>query len=144
MRRKRKEGTNLQRNHENPERSFGLLFGVVFGAIGLFPLFDGILSWASVRWWSIVVAVVFFLVAIIRPSYLTIPNRLWREFGTFLGRIISSLVMGFMFFVILTPIAVLKRLLGGSSLPLKPDTAKESYWTILDRSESVNDMENQF
>lgn len=144
MRRKRRDGKNYQRSDDNSERSFGLLFGAVFGVIGLFPLLDGSLTLAFVRWWAIAVAIAFVLLATLRPSFLVTPNRLWRGLGIALGRVMNPLIMGLMFFVILTPVALVKRLFWGTSFPLKPDASKESYWTTVDSPEDGTDMKNQF
>jgi len=144
MQQERIQKKNYQRHDDNSERSFGFLFAVVFVGIGLFPLLDGPLNLAFVRWWAVATAIAFFVLATLRPSFLVIPNRLWRGFGVALGRVMNPLIMGFMFFVILTPVALVKRLFWGTSFPLKPDVSKESYWTIVDSRGSDTDMKNQF
>ena len=144
MRQERGEEKNYRSNDDNSERTFGLLFAVVFGAIGLFPLLDGPLNLAFVWWWAIATAVAFALLAILWPSSLVIPNRLWRGLGVALGRVMNPLIMGFMFFVILTPVALVKRLFWGISVPLRPDASKESYWIIVDDPGSDTNMKNQF
>ena len=83
------------------DRSFGLVFAAVFTIIGLWPL----ISSSGVRWWSLAIALVFAGVAFARPSLLAPLNLLWTKFGLLLNRIVSPLVMGLLFFVVITPIA---------------------------------------
>ena len=106
------------------ERSFGFVFAVVFVVIGLWPLLgDG-----DPRWWSLAIALAFAAVALVRPILLAPLNRLWFKFGMLLNRIVSPLVMGMLFYLIITPIALFMRLLGKDLLNLKRDPEARSYW----------------
>ena len=107
------------------DRSFGLVFAAVFGIIGLWPfVFGG----AGPRWWSLVIALGFAVVSLTRPSLLAPLNRLWLKFGLLLNRIVSPLVMGLLFYLVITPIALMMRLTGKDPLRLKYDAAARSYW----------------
>jgi predicted membrane metal-binding protein len=106
------------------DRSFGIVFAVVFAVIGLWPFLFG----GMVRWWSLAIAAAFLAVALVRPALLEPLNRLWTKFGLLLNRIVSPLVMGLLFFVVITPFALGARLAGKDLLRLKHDPEAESYW----------------
>jgi hypothetical protein len=105
------------------ERSFGLVFAVVFTIIALLPLKDG----ESVRLWALGVAGVFLVAALAVPKILRPLNLVWFRFGMLLHHIVTPLVMGLLFFVTVTPIGVLMRLCGKDPLRLKRNDAA-SYW----------------
>lgn len=106
------------------DRSFGIVFAVVFAIIGLWPFLFG----GMVRWWSLAIAAAFLAAALIRPAVLAPLNRLWTKFGLLLNGIVSPLVMGLLFFVVITPFALAVRLTGKDLLRLKRDPEAESYW----------------
>ena len=83
--------------------TFGLLFFIFFFIIGLYPL----VSVGVIRIWSVVLSLIFLIITIIRPNLFTFLNRLWIQFGIFLGKVISPIVMGLVFFFVVTPIGVL-------------------------------------
>lgn len=105
-------------------RSFGLVFVAVFVIVALLPLLHG----HAVRLWSLGVAGLILLVALAVPDLLAPLNRLWMRFGMLLHHIVSPLVLGLMFFVVVTPMGVLMRLLGKDPLRLKRDAAASTYW----------------
>ncbi len=105
-------------------RSFGIVFTVVFALIGLVPLVHG----GSIRLWALGLSVVFAALALVWPSLLTPLNRIWFRFGLLLHKIINPLVLGLMFFVIITPLALAIRLFGGKLLSLGYDKSLPSYW----------------
>jgi hypothetical protein len=106
------------------DRSFGITFAVVFALIALFPLLHG----GSVRLWALAVTAVFGGIALIRPSLLAPLNRLWFRFGMLLHKIVNPVVLGLMFFLIITPLAAVTRLFGGKLLTLGYDKSIPSYW----------------
>jgi hypothetical protein len=108
------------------DRSFGIVFAVVFAVIGLLPFLYG----GAVRWWSFVVAIGFVTVTAIRPELLGPLNRLWFKFGLLLNSIVSPLVMGLLFYLIITPFALFMRLSGKDLLHLKRDPKAQSYWIL--------------
>lgn len=106
------------------ERAFGLVFAAVFALIGLWPL----LSAESMRLWALIVAVLFIAATYFAPGALKPLNRLWFLFGALLHKIVSPLAMALLFFVTVTPIAILMRLAGKDPLRLKFDRVAKSYW----------------
>ena len=118
-------------------RSFGIVFFIVFLLIALYPL----LKDNDLRIWSLVISFIFLVLGLINSKVLTPLNRLWFKFGLLLGRFISPLIMGIIFFVVVTPIGIIMRLLKKDLLNLKY-TKKESYW--IDKSGPKSKMKNQF
>ena len=105
-------------------RSFGLVFAGIFGLIGFLPLVFGEVP----RAWALILAGIFLLAALAFPRLLAPFNRVWMRFGLLLHRIVSPLVLGIMFFGVITPIGLLMRLLGKDPLRLRLDKAAGSYW----------------
>ena len=118
-------------------RSFGIVFFIVFLLIALYPLLKG----NDLRIWSLVISFIFLILGLINSKILTPLNRLWFKFGLLLGRFISPLIMGIIFFVVVTPIAIIMRLLKKDLLNLKYNK-KETYW--IDKSGPKSKMKNQF
>jgi len=116
--------------------TFGVLFFILFLIIGIYPLKSG----GVIRVWSIVFSLVFLIITIIRPNLFTFLNRLWIQFGILLGKIISPVVMGLVFFFVVTPIGILVRILKKDVMGLKRGTS--SYW--INREDKVQSMKKQF
>jgi hypothetical protein len=110
--------------HQGSDRSFGLVFAIVFAVIGLFPLW----RLDAPRWWSLAIAAAFALVAVLFPHTLRPLNRAWLAFGRLLHRIVSPLVMGGVFFLAVTPTALIMRLRGRDLLSRKRRPDLSSYW----------------
>ena len=106
------------------DRSFGLVFAVVFLLIAAWPLMHGALP----RWWAGGIAAAFAIIAMVRPSLLAGFNRLWLKLGILLGKVVSPIALGILFYGVLTPIGVIMRLAGKDPLRLKHDAAAASYW----------------
>ena len=118
-------------------RSFGIVFAIVFLLIAFWP----ILNEGQIRIWSIIISIIFLILGLLNSKLLKPLNILWFEFGIFLGKIISPLIMGIIFFFVVTPIAVLMRLLKKDLLNLK-FTNKTSYW--IEKNDPKSKMKNQF
>ena len=118
-------------------RSFGIVFFFVFLLIGLYPLINN----QDIRLWSLAISIVFLILGIFDSKILNPFNKLWFKFGIFLGKIISPLIMGIIFFLVVTPIGLLMRILGKDLLNLKYNNNK-SYWIEKDGPKSK--MKNQF
>ena len=116
--------------------TFGILFFVFFLIIGLYPL----ISNEPIRIWSIIVSLVFLTVTIIKPNLFTFLNKLWIKFGILLGKIISPIVMGLVFFFVVTPIGIFVKILKKDVMGLK--RAGSSYW--ITREDKVQSMKKQF
>ena len=116
--------------------TFGILFFIFFLIIGFFPL----ISVGIIRIWSVVLSLVFLIITIIRPNLFTFLNRSWIQFGIFLGKIISPIVMGLVFFFVVTPTGMLVRILKKDVMGLK--TGASSYW--IKREDKLQSMKKQF
>jgi len=118
-------------------RSFGIVFFVVFILIGFYPLLnDGNLNIIS-----ILIGIIFLILGILNSRFLTPLNKIWFKFGIFLGQIISPIVMGIIFFLVVTPIAFIMRVLKKNILKLKKNT-DNSYW--IKKTDLKSKMKNQF
>tara|TARA_Y100000816_G_scaffold284414_1_gene262555 strand:- start:18 stop:401 length:384 start_codon:yes stop_codon:yes gene_type:complete len=118
-------------------KSFGIVFFVVFLLIGLYPLINA----DGIRVWSIIISLVFLILGLTNSKILNPLNKLWFKFGILLGKIISPLVMGIIFFLVVTPIGILMKLLKKDLLNLKFNN-KETYW--IEKNEPKSKMKNQF
>ena len=97
------------------EKKFGKVFSIIFLVIGLWPL----LNQGSIRIWSIGLAFLFLTAALFLPRSLRILNNSWIKFGEILGKIVAPIIMALVFFIILTPISFIVRILGKDILRLK-------------------------
>ncbi len=118
-------------------RSFGIVFFIVFLAIAIYPL----INQDEVRIWSLIISIVFLVLGLLNSKLLNPLNKIWFKFGLFLGNIISPLVMGIIFFVVVTPIGLFMRILNKDLLNLKFNK-KKSYW--IEKNEPKGKMKNQF
>ena len=118
-------------------RSFGIVFFVVFLLIAFYPLINS----QDLRLWSLIVSFIFLVLGLLNSKVLTPLNKLWFKFGILLGKIISPFIMGIIFFLVVTPIGLVMRLLGKDVLNLRYNKNK-SYWIEKDGPESK--MKNQF
>ena len=118
-------------------RSFGIVFFIVFLLISLYPL----LNEGHLRIWSLIISFIFLILGLLNSKLLTPLNKIWFKFGILLGKLISPLVMGIIFFLVVTPIGLLMRMIGKDLLNLRFNT-KKSYWIEKDGLKSK--MKNQF
>ena len=118
-------------------RSFGLLFFIVFLIISIWPLsYSG-----EIRVLSLVISIIFLILGLINSNILKPLNFLWMKFGIFLGKIVSPLLMAIIFFLVVTPIGLIMRLLGKDVINLKYNKSK-SYW--IEKNGPKSKMKNQF
>jgi len=122
---------------KSSEKTFGIVFGILFLAISLWPLLNN----EAIRIWSIILAFVFLTITFLKPKLLKPLNNAWIKLGEVLGRIIAPIIMALVFFIILTPISFLVRALGKDLLKLKL-TNDKSYWNI--RPKNITTMNKQF
>jgi hypothetical protein len=118
-------------------RSFGIVFFIFFFIIGIWPLLND----ETFRLWSIIISFIFLILGLINSSFLTPLNILWFKFGLFLGKIVTPIVMGVIFFVVVSPTGILMRILKKDLLNLKFNN-KETYW--IKKSNYKSKMKNQF
>lgn len=114
--------------HHEIETSSDRSFGFVFtGALSLLAAY---LAWKGSAWWPLPLppALVFLILALVQPKLLAPLNRAWTRFGLLLGAIVAPVVMGVIYFGLITPMALLARLLGKDFLRLKRDPAAATYW----------------
>ena len=116
--------------------TFGILFFILFLIIGLYPL----KSEGLIRIWSVVLSLVFLIITIIRPNLFTFINKLWIQFGILLGKIISPVVMGLVFFFVVTPMGILVRIFKKDVMGLK--RGANTYW--INREDKLQSMKKQF
>ena len=118
-------------------RSFGIVFFIVFLLIAFYPLLND----RSIHIWSLIISLIFLTLGIINSSILSPLNKISFKFGILLGKIISPLVMGIIFFIVVTPIGILMKILKKDLLNLKYNNNK-SYW--IEKNEPKSKMKNQF
>ena len=128
----------MQKNIKLPSnRNFGIVFFIVFLIIALWPL----LKQNEIRIWSLIISFIFFVLGLINSKLLTPLNKLWFKFGILLGNIISPIVMGIVFFLVVTPTGLVMRIFRKDILKLKKNS-RDSYWINKDNTNSS--MRNQF
>ena len=118
-------------------RSFGILFSIVFAAIAFWPL----LNLGEIRIWSVIVSSIFLLLGLINSKLLYPLNLIWVKFGELIGKVVAPLVMALIFFIILTPIGLFLRLIGKDLLNIKLNQNK-TYW--IKRDKEPGPMKRQF
>ena len=120
-------------------RNFGLVFCFVFFLIFLEPIIRD----AQLRYWSLVISLIFMILGLINSKLLTLLNKIWYKFGLFLGKIVSPLVMGLIFFLVVTPTSLLLKLFNKDILNKNKNKKKtKSYW--IEKDEKKSSMKNQF
>ncbi len=129
---------NKSKTKTSSNRSFGLLFFFVFLIISLWPL----LNEDPFRIWSIVIAIIFLILGLMNSKLLTPLNILWFKFGLLLGSMVSPIVMGIVFFLVITPTGFIVKIMNKDLLNNKYDNKKKSYW--INRSKTKNTMKQQF
>ena len=118
-------------------KSFGIVFFIVFLIVGLYPLVNN----EELRIWSLIISLFFLILGSINSKILTPLNKIWFKFGILLGRIVSPVIMGIIFFFVVTPIALIMRIIGKDLLNLKFNKDK-SYW--IEKTGPKSKMKNQF
>lgn len=123
--------------HRNNNKSFGILLFFVFTFISLWPL----LSKNEVRIWSLAIAIIFLITAILKPKLLSPFTKLWMKLGELIGKFISPIIIGTIFFLLLTPIGLLMKMFKKDLLNLK-FSKNETYW--VNRKTKINSMDKQY
>ena len=118
-------------------RSFGIVFSIVFLVISIYPLINN----DNLRIWSLIISSIFLVLGLIESKLLNPLNKIWFKFGLVLGKIISPIVMGIIFFFVVTPIALLMKLIRKDLLNLKFNK-NNTYW--IKKSGPKSKMKNQF
>ena len=118
-------------------KSFGIVFSIVFVLISLYPLLYG----DSIRIWFLAISLAFLILGLVNSKILTPLNKAWFKFGIFLGKIVSPIIMGIIFFLVVSPIGFIMRILGKDVLNLKFN-ANKSYW--IEKTGPKSKMKNKF
>ena len=118
-------------------RSFGIVFFILFLLIALYPMINS----EGIRMWSIIVSLIFLVLGLLDSKILTPLNKIWFKLGMLLGRIISPFIMGIIFFLVVTPIGLIMRILGKDLVNLKYNNNK-TYW--IEKTGPKSKMKNQF
>ena len=118
-------------------KSFGIVFFVVFLLIAIYPLTHG----GNIRIWSGIISLIFLVLGLLNSGILTPLNKIWFKFGIILGKIISPLIMAIIFFLVVTPTGLIMRILRKDILNLKYNQNK-SYW--IEKEGPKSKMKNQF
>tara|TARA_B100000609_G_scaffold192754_1_gene183261 strand:- start:384 stop:767 length:384 start_codon:yes stop_codon:yes gene_type:complete len=127
----------MDQSNKSSNRSFGVVFFIVFLIISLYP----ILNYGEIRVWALIISSIFLILGLVNSKFLSPLNNLWFRFGIFLGKIISPIIMGIIFYLVVTPIGFLMRILGKDLLNLKYNK-NNSYW--IEKSGPKSKMKNQF
>ena len=123
---------------KSSNRSFGILFFLVFLGFGLWPLTKEM----SPNIYLIVISVIFLILGLLNSKLLSPLNNLWIKFGEILGKVIAPIVMAVVYFFILTPISLLVRLFGKDLIEMKFNNNVKSYW--IKRKKDLGTMDKQF
>ena len=118
-------------------RSFGVVFFVVFLLIGLWPILKG----NELRIWAIVISLIFLILGILNSKILTPFNKVWFRFGIFLGNFISPIIMGIVFFLVVTPTGLIMKLFKKDLINLRKNNSS-TYW--IEKKDIKSSMKNQF
>ena len=118
-------------------KNFGIVFFIVFLLIAVWPLIDG----QSLRVWSLIVSLIFLVLGLLNSKLLNPLNLAWVKFGKILGKVVAPIVMGVIYFIIITPIGLFLRLTGKDLLQTK-FSKNNSYW--IKREKNIGPMKKQF
>ena len=127
----------MDQSNKSSNRSFGVVFFIVFLIISLYP----ILNYGEIRLWALIISSIFLILGLVNSKLLSPLNNLWFKFGIFLGKTISPIIMGIIFYLVVTPIGLIMRILGKDLLNLKYNKNK-SYW--IEKTGPKSKMNNQF
>tara|TARA_B100000963_G_scaffold361409_1_gene396606 strand:- start:4077 stop:4457 length:381 start_codon:yes stop_codon:yes gene_type:complete len=123
---------------KSSNRSFGLLFFVVFIILGLWPLKNG----NDINYYFIIISIIFLILSLIDSRLLSPLNKAWIKLGEILGLIIAPIIMAFVYFIFLTPISLIVRVFGKDLLGVKFNKKIDTYW--LKRKKNLGSMRKQF
>ena len=125
-------------NKKSSNKSFGILFFVIFLGLGLWPLTND----NNPNIYLIIISIIFLILGLLNSKLLSPLNSFWIKFGELLGKIIAPVVMAIIYFLILTPISLIVRLFGKDLLGLKFSKQLKTYW--IKRKKDLGSMDKQF
>ena len=118
-------------------RNFGIVFGIFFLILSLWPIKNG----SELNLVFLLFSIIFFFLGLANSNLLTPLNKLWFKFGLFLGKFVSPIVIGLIFFIVVTPTGLILKIFRKDVLRLKKNNEK-SYW--IEKNEPKSKMKNQF
>ena len=118
-------------------KSFGIVFSIVFLVIAFWPMLNG----NEINYWLLAISIVFLILGLINSKILTPLNKIWFKFGILLGNVVGPIVMGIIFFLIVTPTSIIMKLLGKDLINLKKNN-NNSYW--IEKNNQKSKMKNQY
>tara|TARA_B100000989_G_scaffold197733_1_gene149331 strand:- start:222 stop:608 length:387 start_codon:yes stop_codon:yes gene_type:complete len=119
-------------------KNFGIVFFVVFLLISLYPILNG----ESLRLWALVTSIVFLILGLLNSTLLTPLNAIWFKFGLFLGKYISPLIMGIIYFALVFPTFLILKMFKKNYLNLNYDKNEKTYW--VNCKNKISNMKDQF
>ena len=132
------DSTNFSKIGHGSEKSFGIVFTIVFLLFALYPITNS----KDINLWALIIAVILLMLSFIKPKALSFLNILWHKFGLMLGRITSPILMFLIYFVTVIPTGFIMKLLGKDLLSQKLNKNLNSYW--VKRDKPIGSMKNQF
>ena len=126
---------NIERSNE---RSFGIVFTIFFLILSIYP----IINKETINVFFLIISIIIFVITILRPSLFYFPNKIWFKFGILLGKIVSPLVMGIIFYLTVTPTGIIMRLLRKDLLKKKLEIKEKTYW--VKKNKYSGSLKNQF
>ena len=122
---------------KSSEKTFGILFSIIFLIISMWPLLQGF----GIRYWALIIAIIFLILALLKQELLKPLNIAWIKLGEILGKIIAPIIMALIFFIVLTPISLVVRIFGKDLLNLRM-SSDNTYW--IKRKKNITTMDRQF
>ena len=129
---------NKEKIKMSSNKSFGIVFFVFFLILSLYPL----LNKEKLNLLFLIFSITFLILGILNSKILTPLNKVWFKFGIILGKIISPIIMGIIFFLVVTPIGLIMKTLGKDLLKLKYNKKDSTYW--IEKNGPKSKMNNQF
>jgi len=131
----KKKQTNLK---ISSNKSFGIVFSIFFIIVFFFPFFKD----ESLNTWALIPSVIFLVLGLKNSKILTPLNIFWIKLGILIGKFVSPIIMGLVFFLVVTPIGLIFRSAGKDFLRLKKNSTKNTYW--IDKESYKTSMKKQF
>jgi len=119
-------------------KSFGIVFFLVFFIVGVYPL----LNQGEIRIWSIIISIIFLFLGIFNSKILTPFNKFWVKFGIILGKFVSPIILGLIFFFVVLPTGLIMRMIKKNFLGVKFDKNLKTYW--VKKEKQLSSMKDQF
>ena len=123
--------------NKTTNKNFGIVFFVFFLILSIYPVLNN----KIINFWFLSISFIFLILGLLNSNLLSPLNRTWFKFGIYLGKFVSPIVMGVVFFLVVTPISLIMKIFNKDILSLKKNT-KETYW--IKKNGPISKMKNQF